>query len=604
MCRSRGSPPRSGACSRSTNCARAGSRRERSNRASATGISTPFTAGFTPWATRTSHWRARSSPPSRPAARPPPSATSRPPPSTGSSAGTTATPQVTVTDTTTERHRRHPHAPHDDPGRHPPQGHPGHHPRPHPDRPRRPARLPTAPTQPSAKPNASSSRSRRSSPPSTASAPAPASPTSPRSSPPATPPPAANSKTPSSTSSSMRGSTTARQPRLNLDGRTHHPRLPLARPTPGHRGRRSRMARRPPHPRRRRRKAGHPRSPRRTRHPRHLAASDRPPRPDAQAHPRRRRTPRSARARVIPGSLTRWRSTCVRLRISAWMSSVTSQTLTFMPGQHAAVLEPEGDELARVDVAAEDDLVPVGGVAGVLHADVVLVGEEVRDLVVGLALAEHARARPPGPARARCASARRAGAARRTGARRRRRRRPRRRSSAEVLSRSSTRMPSPTSSPAASASAVRGATPMPTTTKSQSTVSPPARRTRSARPEPSIASTATPRQQLDALVAVDRAVDLPHLAAEHALERHVELLDQRDLEPLLARRGRDLGADPAGPDHGHAAARLDRGAQRVAVAEACAGSGRRRGRRPAPAAGAARRRWRAAASRTPAARPR
>ena len=39
---------------------------------------------------------------------------------------------------------------------------------------------------------------------------------------------------------------------------------------------------------------------------------------------------------------------------------------------------------------------------------------------------------------------------------------------------------------------MRGATPMPTTTKSQSTVSPPARRTRSARPEPSIASTAVP----------------------------------------------------------------------------------------------------------------
>ena len=34
-------------------------------------------------------------------------------------------------------------------------------------------------------------------------------------------------------------------------------------------------------------------------------------------------------------------------------------------------------------IAAEDDLVPFGGEAAVLHPDVVLVGEEVGDLVVG-----------------------------------------------------------------------------------------------------------------------------------------------------------------------------------------------------------------------------
>lgn len=46
------------------------------------------------------------------------------------------------------------------------------------------------------------------------------------------------------------------------------------------------------------------------------------------------------------------------------------------------VREPEGDELAPYYVASEDDLVPVGGMAAVLHPDVVLVGVEVRDPVI------------------------------------------------------------------------------------------------------------------------------------------------------------------------------------------------------------------------------
>src|SRR5688572_28604909 len=58
-------------------------------------------------------------------------------------------------------------------------------------------------------------------------------------------------------------------------------------------------------------------------------------------------------------------------------------------GDDASVREPEGDELARRWVAAEDDLVPAGRVTGVLHADVVLVGEEVRDPVVGDLVPEH-----------------------------------------------------------------------------------------------------------------------------------------------------------------------------------------------------------------------
>ena len=67
-----------------------------------------------------------------------------------------------------------------------------------------------------------------------------------------------------------------------------HPRLPLARPAPRHRGRRRRMARQPPHPPGRRRKASHPRSPRRARPARHLGPGDRPSRPDPDPHPRRR----------------------------------------------------------------------------------------------------------------------------------------------------------------------------------------------------------------------------------------------------------------------------------------------------------------------------
>ena len=68
---------------------------------------------------------------------------------------------------------------------------------------------------------------------------------------------------------------------------------------------------------------------------------------------------------------------------------MTSQTLTFMPATTRSPAEPEGDELAARGIAAEDDAVPVAGEARVLHADVVLVGEEVRQAVVGVGVAEH-----------------------------------------------------------------------------------------------------------------------------------------------------------------------------------------------------------------------
>ena len=89
--------------------------------------------------------------------------------------------------------------------------------------------------------------------------------------------------------------------------------------------------------------------------------------------------------------------------------------------------QPEGDELAARGVAAEDDAVPVGGVAAVLHPDVVLVGEEVRQPVVGRVRRRSSRVRRRGPARARWPSARPGSACRRTDAPRVRRRRPRRR---------------------------------------------------------------------------------------------------------------------------------------------------------------------------------
>ena len=57
-----------------------------------------------------------------------------------------------------------------------------------------------------------------------------------------------------------------------------------------HRGRRRRLARPPPRPRGRRRAPGDPRGPRRARRPRHMGAGDTPRPPDARAHRGRRRS--------------------------------------------------------------------------------------------------------------------------------------------------------------------------------------------------------------------------------------------------------------------------------------------------------------------------
>src|SRR5436305_9419825 len=58
-------------------------------------------------------------------------------------------------------------------------------------------------------------------------------------------------------------------------------------------------------------------------------------------------------------------------------------------GDDAVARQPERDELAPGGVAAEDDAVPAAREAGVLHADLVLIGEEVRDALIGLPAAEH-----------------------------------------------------------------------------------------------------------------------------------------------------------------------------------------------------------------------
>ena len=64
------------------------------------------------------------------------------------------------------------------------------------------------------------------------------------------------------------------------------------------------------------------------------------------------------------------------------------------------------------------------------------------------------------------------------------------------------------------------------------------------------------------------AVEGAELGAEHAQERQLERLDDGDVEALLARRRRDLAADPARPDDDQvAAAALEHGADRVGVAE-------------------------------------
>ena len=87
-------------------------------------------------------------------------------------------------------------------------------------------------------------------------------------------------------------------------------------------------------------------------------------------------------------------STGSRDRISDLMSSSPSQMLTFIPAStRFSRVEPERRELAAGHIAAGHHAVVVGCVPDVLHAEVVLVGEEIGQFGVLLRLAEHPRDR-------------------------------------------------------------------------------------------------------------------------------------------------------------------------------------------------------------------
>ena len=136
-----------------------------------------------------------------------------------------------------------------------------------------------------------------------------------------------------------------------------------------------------------------------------------------------------------------------------------------------------------------------------------------------------------------------------------------------VSSRPSTSTPFSTASPAASASPVRGAAPTPTTTTSQAIVAPSCGRDAL---DPAVALEgrhAGLHPQVDAVVAMQVAVDRADLVPEHALERHRLGRDDGDVQAALPGRGGDLRPDPAGADDDQPAARVEALAQRVAVGE-------------------------------------
>ena len=128
-------------------------------------------------------------------------------------------------------------------------------------------------------------------------------------------------------------------------------------------------------------------------------------------------------------------------------------------------------------------------------------------------------------------------------------------------------MPLSTRGPAPCASATRGATPIPTTAKSHSTVLPPLVRTRADGAVALERLDAVAEQQLDAVLHVHVAVEGADLGAEDPLVGQRERIDQRHVEAALARRRRELAADPAGADDGDASAGVEPLAQHVAVGE-------------------------------------
>ena len=111
----------------------------------------------------------------------------------------------------------------------------------------------------------------------------------------------------------------------------------------------------------------------------------------------------------------------------------------------------------------------------------------------------------------------------------------------------------------------RGATPMPTTAKSHSSIRPLVVRTSLTAPSPSNASTPSPSSNSIPCSRVHVAVEGADLCAEDALVGQRERIDDRDIEAALARGGRELAADPAGADDHHPATSPQALAQRIAV---------------------------------------
>src|SRR5437879_5189019 len=109
-------------------------------------------------------------------------------------------------------------------------------------------------------------------------------------------------------------------------------------------------------------------------------------------------------------------------------------------------------------------------------------------------------------------------------------------------------MPLSISRPAPLASAMRGATPMPTTTKSHSVTCGAHTRHRTVALER--LDTLTERQ-LDPMLTVDVTVERADLGTKEALQRQRDRIDDRDVEPCLSRRGGELAADPASADDNH-----------------------------------------------------
>ena len=250
---------------------------------------------------------------------------------------------------------------------------------------------------------------------------------------------------------------------------------------------------------------------------------------------------------------------------------------------------------------------PGGGVAGVLHAQVVLVGEEVRHPVVGRRPGRAWRGRRRGRRSGRWPSARRAAGGRAAGARRWRRRRRRRCPGRRCAGEASTAMPPPASRaaiarPAASASAVRGAAPMAASTSWAGCSWPSSVRAARTMPScPVISVSRAPKWKRTPCSPCRSVKTAPSSGPRTRVQRGRAGLDDGDLGAVAAGGGGDLQADPArAGDDQVAVLPAEAGEdvlEPVGVREAAQVVHARRGRCRGCRGGAAPSRWRAAACR-------